>query len=104
MSLRDAEGHRTHTGSTVAGSHAFHASMGGYTAGITKGVAPKARLTVYKVCWKNSGCFNFDILVAFDVANDGADVISISVNNGDRISSPYYLDPIAIEEYGAVSL
>ncbi|KAK4847366.1 hypothetical protein QYF36_001084 [Acer negundo] len=78
--------------------------MEGYAAGVAKGVAPKSRLAVYKVCWKNSGCFDSDILAAFDAAvNDGVDVISISIGGGDGISSPYYLDPIAIGSYGAAS-
>lgn len=103
-SPRDADGHGTHTASTAAGRYAFRASMSGYAAGIAKGVAPKARLAVYKVCWKNSGCFDSDILAAFDVAvNDGVDVISISIGGGDGIAAPYYLDPIAIGSYGAVS-
>ncbi|XP_041010158.1 subtilisin-like protease SBT1.6 [Juglans microcarpa x Juglans regia] len=103
-SPRDADGHGTHTASTAAGRYAFQASMAGYASGIAKGVAPKARLAVYKVCWKNSGCFDSDILAAFDKAvADGVDVISISIGGGDGISSPYYLDPIAIGAYGAVS-
>ncbi|KAI9181562.1 hypothetical protein LWI28_020532 [Acer negundo] len=104
MSPRDADGHGTHTASTAAGRYAFRASMEGYAAGVAKGVAPKSRLAVYKVCWKNSGCFDSDILAAFDAAvNDGVDVISISIGGGDGISSPYYLDPIAIGSYGAAS-
>ncbi|KAK9941603.1 hypothetical protein M0R45_007305 [Rubus argutus] len=103
-SPRDADGHGTHTASTAAGRYAFQASMSGYASGIAKGVAPKSRLAVYKVCWKDSGCFDSDILAAFDAAvNDGVDVISISIGGGDGISSPYYLDPIAIGSYGAVS-
>ncbi|EYU40429.1 hypothetical protein ABFS82_14G120600 [Erythranthe guttata] len=103
-SPRDADGHGTHTASTAAGRHTFRASMEGYASGIAKGVAPKARLAVYKVCWKNSGCFDSDILAAFDAAvNDGVDVISISIGGSDGTSSPYYLDPIAIGSYGAVS-
>ncbi|KAL8556424.1 hypothetical protein ACS0TY_004026 [Phlomoides rotata] len=103
-SPRDADGHGTHTASTAAGRYAFKASMEGYASGIAKGVAPKARLAVYKVCWKNAGCFDSDILAAFDAAvNDGVDVISISIGGGEGISSPYYLDPIAIGAYGAVS-
>ncbi|OVA19621.1 Peptidase S8/S53 domain [Macleaya cordata] len=103
-SPRDADGHGTHTASTAAGRHTFKASMAGYAAGIAKGVAPKARLAVYKVCWKNSGCFDSDILAAFDRAvSDGVDVISISIGGGDGVSNPYYLDPIAIGAYGAVS-
>ncbi|KAK0582788.1 hypothetical protein LWI29_029531 [Acer saccharum] len=104
MSPRDADGHGTHTASTAAGRYAFRASMEGYAAGVAKGVAPKSRLAVYKVCWKNSGCFDSDILAAFDAAvKDGVDVISISIGGGDGISSPYYLDPIAIGSYGAAS-
>lgn len=104
MSPRDADGHGTHTASTAAGRYAFRASMEGYAFGIAKGVAPKSRLAVYKVCWKNSGCFDSDILAAFDAAvNDGVHVISISIGGGDGISSPYYLDPIAIGSYGAAS-
>lgn len=103
-SPRDADGHGTHTASTAAGRHAFKASMQGYAAGIAKGVAPKARLAVYKVCWRNAGCFDSDILAAFDAAvTDGVDVISISIGGGDGVSSPYYLDPIAIGAYGAVA-
>ncbi|XP_027354678.1 subtilisin-like protease SBT1.6 [Abrus precatorius] len=103
-SPRDADGHGTHTASTAAGRYSFQASMSGYASGIAKGVAPKARLAVYKVCWMNSGCFDSDILAAFDAAvNDGVDVISISIGGGDGIASPYYLDPIAIGSYGAVS-
>lgn len=103
-SPRDADGHGTHTASTAAGRYSFKASMEGFASGIAKGVAPKARLAVYKVCWKDSGCFDSDILAAFDAAvSDGVDVISISVGGGDGISSPYYLDPIAIGSYGAVS-
>ncbi|KAJ6716940.1 PROPROTEIN CONVERTASE SUBTILISIN/KEXIN [Salix koriyanagi] len=74
--------------------------MEGYAAGIAKGVAPKARLAVYKVCWKNAGCLDSDILAAFDAAvKDGVDVISISIGGGNGISAPYYLDPIAIGAY-----
>ncbi|KAL6525991.1 hypothetical protein OROHE_015515 [Orobanche hederae] len=103
-SPRDANGHGTHTASTAAGRYAFKASMESYASGIAKGVAPKARLAVYKVCWNKAGCFDSDILAAFDAAvNDGVDVISISIGGGEGISSPYYLDPIAIGSYGAVS-
>ncbi|KAH6767247.1 subtilisin-like serine protease 2 [Perilla frutescens var. hirtella] len=103
-SPRDADGHGTHTASTAAGRYAYRANMEGYAAGIAKGVAPKARLAIYKVCWKNAGCFDSDILAAFDAAaNDGVDVISISIGGSDGISSPYYLDPIAIGSYGCVS-
>ncbi|CAM8990765.1 unnamed protein product [Rhodiola kirilowii] len=104
MSPRDSDGHGTHTASTAAGRHSFHASMSGYAPGIAKGVAPKARIAAYKVCWHTSGCFDSDILAAFDKAvTDGVDVISISIGGGDSVSAPYYLDPIAIGAYGAAA-
>jgi hypothetical protein len=74
-SPKDNDSHDTHTASTVARQYSFHASMAGYTARVAKGVAPKARLAVYKVCWKESRCFDSDILAAFDSAvfdGDGA--------------------------------
>ncbi|VVB10297.1 unnamed protein product [Arabis nemorensis] len=105
LSPRDADGHGTHTASTAAGRQAFRASMAGYASGVAKGVAPKARIAVYKVCWKESGCLDSDILAAFDAAvSDGVDIISISIGGGDGIASPYYLDPIAIGSYGAASM
>ncbi|XP_068639903.1 subtilisin-like protease SBT1.6 [Aristolochia californica] len=103
-SPRDADGHGTHTASTAAGRHAFQANMAGYAPGIAKGVAPKSRIAVYKVCWKNSGCFDSDILAGFDRAvADGVNVISISIGGGDGVSSPYYLDPIAMGSFGAMA-
>lgn len=103
-SPRDADGHGTHTASTAAGKHVFNASMMGYASGIAKGVAPKARIAAYKVCWKGAGCLDSDILAGFDRAvADGADVISVSIGGGDGMASPYYLDPIAIGSFGAMS-
>lgn len=98
-SARDSDGHGTHTASTAAGRYVYNASMLGYAGGIAKGMAPKARIAVYKVCWA-SGCFDSDILSALDKAvDDGVDVISLSVG-GSVV--PYYLDSIAIGTFGAV--
>ncbi|KAH9314317.1 hypothetical protein KI387_022944, partial [Taxus chinensis] len=38
-----------------------------YQSCAAKGMAPKARLATYKVCWM-SGCYDSDILPAFDTA------------------------------------
>lgn len=78
--------------------------MEGYATGVAKGVAPKARIAAYKVCWKGAGCLDSDILAGFDKAvSDGADVISVSIGGGDGFASPYYLDPIAVGSYGAMA-
>ncbi|XP_059299561.1 subtilisin-like protease SBT1.4 [Lycium ferocissimum] len=99
-SPRDTEGHGTHTASTAAGSLVSNASFYQYAKGEARGMAIKARIAAYKICWKN-GCFNSDILAAMDQAvDDGVHVISLSV--GANGYAPHYLyDSIAIGAFGA---
>ncbi|XP_059302994.1 subtilisin-like protease SBT1.5 [Lycium ferocissimum] len=97
-SPRDSDGHGTHTASIAAGRYVFPASTLGYARGVAAGMAPKARLAAYKVCWA-SGCYDADILAAFDAAvADGVDVISLSVGG---VVVPYNLDAIAIAAFAA---
>ncbi|WOK96365.1 hypothetical protein Cni_G05072 [Canna indica] len=97
-SPRDTDGHGTHTASIAAGRYVFPASTLGYARGVAAGMAPKARLSVYKVCWA-AGCFDSDILAAFDAAvADGVDVVSLSVGG---VVVPYYLDAIAVGAFAA---
>lgn len=99
-SPRDSDGHGTHTASIAAGRYVFPASTLGYARGKAAGMAPKARLAAYKVCW-NAGCYDSDILAAFDAAvSDGVDVVSLSVGG---VVVPYYLDAIAIAAFRAVA-
>lgn len=99
LSPRDSNGHGTHTASTAAGREVANASLFGFAAGVAVGIAPKARIAVYKVCWE-VGCLDSDILAGFDKAvEDGVDVISLSV--GGQGSAPYNFDPIAIGSFGA---
>ncbi|KAL9304230.1 hypothetical protein ACSQ67_021493 [Phaseolus vulgaris] len=99
-SARDSDGHGTHTASIAAGRYVSPASTLGYAKGVAAGMAPKARLAVYKVCW-NGGCYDSDILAAFDSAvADGVDVVSLSVGG---VVVPYHLDVIAIGAFGAAS-
>nr|GMD22877.1 subtilisin-like protease SBT1.4 [Ipomoea batatas] len=100
-SPRDTNGHGTHTASTAAGSIVANASVFGYAHGEARGVAIKARIAVYKICW-SSGCFDSDILSAFDQAvEDGVHVISLSVG-ANGYAPQYFRDSTAIGAFGAM--
>ncbi|KAM7480623.1 hypothetical protein LguiA_028836 [Lonicera macranthoides] len=99
-SPRDTEGHGTHTASTAAGSVVANASFYEYAKGEARGMAIKARIAAYKICW-NSGCYDSDILAAMDQAiDDGVHVISLSVG-ANGYAPQYYRDSIAIGAFGA---
>ncbi|KAM6582336.1 hypothetical protein CsatB_009338 [Cannabis sativa] len=94
ISPRDSNGHGSHTSSTAAGASVRDASLFGLGSGTARGGVPSARIAVYKICWFD-GCFDADILAAFDDAiADGVDIISLSV--GGSTSFDYFNDSIAI--------
>ena len=109
-SARDADGHGTHTAITAAGVRSS-ASIFGTVLGDIEGIAPKARVAVYKACWLRPGstrasCNTSDLVNAIDAAvADGVDVISYSIGSSlRRISAPDDIALMAATKAGVLSV
>ncbi|XP_048595482.1 subtilisin-like protease SBT1.7 [Brassica napus] len=99
-SPRDDDGHGTHTASTAAGSVVEGANFRGFANGTARGIAHRARVAVYKVCWQN-GCVSSDILAGIDKAiADNVNVLSISLGGRDKVTD-YSADHTTIGAFSA---
>ncbi len=104
-SPRDGGGHGTHTSSTAGGNSGALATIGGVAAGRMSGIAPRARIATYKVCWEatvaaQTGCYTADTLRAIDDAvADGVDVINFSVSG----TKTNFADPVEIAYLNATA-
>ena len=85
LSPRDDHGHGTEVASIVAGNAGVSVAASGQRAERYSGLAPQARLAVYKACWTapdpvDDGCATADLVTAIDRATrDRVDVLNLSV-------------------------
>ena len=97
LSPRDRNSHGSHTASTSAGNHGPAAVINGANYGAVSGMAPAARLAIYKIGWHQpdgtaSGATE-DIAAAIDTATaDGVDVINLSFSG----SRTFVVDPVEL--------
>lgn len=85
-SPKDVDGHGTHVATIIAGN-SVDATLLGTRVGRISGIAPRARIAVYKACWLEPGatrgtCTTSDLVRAIDDAvADGVDLINYSVGS-----------------------
>jgi minor extracellular serine protease Vpr len=91
LSPRDDSGHGSQVASIAAGNADVSVRGSGETLGTFSGVAPQARLAVYKACWTapdpaDDGCATADLVSAVDAAvGDGVDVLNLSVSGPTEV-------------------
>ena len=97
-SPRDYNGHGSHTASTAAGNHDVALTGDAKIFGRISGMAPRARIAVYKALWSledgsEANGFTSDLVAAIDQAvADGVDVINYSVSG----TQTNLLDPVEL--------
>jgi hypothetical protein len=96
-SPRDWGGHGTHTASTAGGNSGVTVTGPAAPFGAISGMAPRARIAAYKVCWsetaRGGGCFSSDSVAAIEQAiADGVDVINFSISG----TATNFRDPVEI--------
>lgn len=91
--------HGTHTSTTAGGNYGVGVTMNGVEVGEMSGVAPRARIASYKVCWtyvdttvtigRRNSCYVGDSVAAIEKAvSDGVHVINFSISGGTSLNDP----------------
>ncbi|KAJ9689792.1 hypothetical protein PVL29_012459 [Vitis rotundifolia] len=79
LSPLDAVGHGSHVASTAAGNSGVPVVLNGFFYGRASGMAPRARIAVYKAIYPTVGTLT-DVVSAMDQATmDGVDVLTLSI-------------------------
>ncbi|GLU10557.1 hypothetical protein SLE2022_273500 [Rubroshorea leprosula] len=92
----DGDGHGSHTAAIAAGNNGIPVRMHGHEFGKASGMAPRARIAVYKALYRLFGGFVADVVAAIDQAvHDGVDILSLSVgpNSPPATTKTTFLNP-----------
>jgi len=98
LSPRDYNSHGTHTSSTAGGNYGVQATGPASVFGTISGMAPRARIAMYKALWSTedgstASGFTSDLVEAIDQAvADGVDVINYSISG----TTTNFLDPVQV--------
>ncbi|KAF2317202.1 hypothetical protein GH714_016601 [Hevea brasiliensis] len=85
-----------HTAAIAAGNNGIPVRMHGHEFGKASGMAPRARIAVYKALYRLFGGFIADVVAAIDQAvHDGVDILSLSVgpNSPPATTKTTFLNP-----------
>ena len=106
-------GHGDHVASTAAGNSGVDVFLNGLPMGSASGIAPRARVSSYKVCWTyndttnpdgsnaRNSCYTTDSLSAIDQAvRDGVNVLNFSISGSqnstaDAVEQAFYRASLA---------
>ncbi|KAF5956544.1 hypothetical protein HYC85_003769 [Camellia sinensis] len=92
----DGDGHGSHTAAIAAGNNGVPVRIHGYEFGKASGMAPRARIAVYKALYRLFGGFVSDVVAAIEQAvHDGVDIINLSVgqNTPPAATKTTFLNP-----------
>lgn len=92
----DGDGHGSHTAAIAAGNNGIPVRMHGFEFGRASGMAPRARIAVYKALYRLFGGFVADVVAAIDQAvRDGVDILNLSVgpNSPPTTTKTTFLNP-----------
>lgn len=92
----DGDGHGSHTAAIAAGNNGIPVRVRGHEFGKASGMAPRARIAVYKALYRLFGGFVADVVAAIDQAvYDGVDILSLSVgpNSPPTSTRTTFLNP-----------
>ncbi|GAB2267415.1 hypothetical protein Dimus_002398 [Dionaea muscipula] len=101
----DGDGHGSHTAAIAAGNNGIPVRLHGYEFGRASGMAPRARIAVYKALYRLFGGFVADVVAAIEQAvQDGVDIINLSVgpNSPPAATKTTFLNPFDASLLSAV--